>query len=150
MTGLGLILALGGLSGVLFIKTDYFSAGPLIATGMGLLAFMCVYAWVLFVSIVTQSVPLSQASGLGIYLLCNLSSNRESIMSVFAPGWKRTAVEYFFLPFPQVSELSAWASQAAGGQWEWADCPVGLIIGALAFTAAGLGLSLAAFLNKDY
>ena len=39
MTGTGFLLALGGLSGVLFIKVNYFSMGPLVATVMGLLHY---------------------------------------------------------------------------------------------------------------
>jgi Cu-processing system permease protein len=150
ITGFGLALALGGLSGVLFLKANYFSAGPIIATVMGLLGFMCVYSWMLVVSITTQSVPLTQASGFLIYLLCNLSGTREKIMSVFPPGWKRSLVDYFFLPFPRFSELSTWAAQAAGGQWHFSDCPVDLIFGAMTFSAAGIILALALFSRKDY
>ena len=61
-------------------------------------------------------LAVPQATGILIYLLCNLSGKREAIMGVFSPGWKRTGVEFFFLPFPRFSELSTWASQAAGGQ----------------------------------
>lgn len=150
ITGFGLVLALGGFSGVLFFKANYFSAGPIIATVMGLLAFMCVYSWMLAVSIVSQSVPLTLTSGFVIYLMCNLSSTRESIMSVFPPGWKRSIVDYFFRPFPRFSELSTWAAQAAGGQWHFSDCPVDLIIGAMTFSAAGIILALALFSRKDY
>ena len=150
ITGLGFVLALGGLSGVLFVKANYFSAGPLAATLMGLLAFMCIYAWMLFMSVLTQSVPLSQMTGFLIFFLCSISGKSESIASVFDPGWKRTLVEWIFLPFPSFSELTSWSSNAAGGAIDWAAFPSRALLVAVFFMGAGLVSTLAVFSQKDY
>ena len=97
-----------------------------------------------------RSSALAAATGLGVFALGAVSSDRATFISVFNAGWVRHVVEVAVAPLPRFHLLAEAGAKAAEAGQAWPAGTLPLIGATLAFALAGVAASVFVIGKKDY
>jgi Cu-processing system permease protein len=150
VAGFAWAYAIGGLTLVFLAKTGIWTLAPLWGALIAIVAFMAIYAAMLLATALVRSPPLAAAVGIGLHLVCQLSSNRRTFLSWFEAGWTREVARVVVAPLPRIGVLAnEGAEAAAGGVWD----PDALLLaagGTVLFGVAALVVASVVVQLRDY
>ncbi len=140
----------GGLTLLLGLKAGLWTARPLVAAFLTVLAFGAIYAVMLLAAVWVRSAAVSAASGIGVFVLSVVASFRDQLAPMFAEGFRRGAFLVLTAPFPPIATLAR-----DGARWA-AHEPLSLgqlgrpVVACALFAAAALAVGLWRFEEKDF
>lgn len=147
---LAAVFAVGGVSAVLFFKGGFATLAPVAGALAAVIGFMSIYSVMLLVSSLFRSATISAGSGLFLYLISVVTSDRARFLSWFRDGTVHDVLQVLIAPLPQLNALADVGASAAGGEipalLDWLG-PVGV---ALAFCTAMLLITNFVVSEKDY
>lgn len=146
----GAVYASGGLVLVLGAKTGVWTGWPVVSAVLAVLAFGCVYAGMLAVTVWVRSAALSAAAGASLIVLGLLATHRRALLDVMGGGIGRTLFAGLTAVMPPLGKLA----DAAGALASSAPLAPGgllrLLAGTLAFAAALLAVAAWRFERRDF
>ena len=116
IAAIGTGLTVGGVSLVLFWKAGFFTAAPAIGAGMAVLWFMAIYGVMLLATTLVRSAALASGTGIMVFLLGVITSDREAFASIFRDGAMRAVVEWGIAVLPRFHTLATFGAEASGGE----------------------------------
>lgn len=142
--------AIGGISLILFWKAGFASAAPLLGGLAAVIAFLPIYAWMMWVATLARSTALSAGSGLLLFLLGIVTSDRSAFVGWFRSALTRDMLSWAIAPLPRLTDLARLGAEAAGGEIASASEWWVVAGGALLFAAAALAAACLVVSERDY
>jgi|GEM_PF-238231 len=95
----------GGVSLILFFKLETLSWAPIAGAAAAVLGFAAVYALMLLMTCWVRSGALAAASGMMVFIMSAVTSNRETFLSLFS-GWFADVLGVLIAPLPRLHTLA--------------------------------------------
>lgn len=147
---IGTVVAVGGVSLVLFVKAEMATVGPAVGAAMAIIGFLPIYAVMLVIGVTFRSAALSAGAGLGIYILGIAVSEKNTMLMITTNKALRTVIDVVTTPVPNLRALADVGAGVAAGEKVALAAALPLVGGALAFAACGVVVACAVVRAKDY
>ncbi len=146
----GILLAVGGVTGILWFKTGYSTWAPFIGALCALIGFTAVYSVSLFMASVARSSSMSSAAAIFIFILCLATSDRVAILSLFQNGPVKTILSICISPLPRLLALGDVGSDLLAGKIIDFGQAFSLVGGTLLFAGAFVTAATFVVHERDY
>jgi ABC-type transport system involved in multi-copper enzyme maturation permease subunit len=147
---LGTTVAIGGASGILFFKAEFFTSAPLYGAAAAVLGFAVVYAAMLLVATVVRSAAASAGAGFALTLISLLTDDRAEFLSWFRNKIVRGILEVVITPLPKLLSISTLGQTAAVGDPITFAYVAPLVGSAVLFGACCVAGAIWVVTGKDY
>ena len=144
------LYAAGGLTLILGIKTGIWTLRPIIAGLLATVAWAAIYATMLISATIARSAALSTAVGGAVFVAGIVSSNRDKIMDLLAPGVGRAVFSVLSMLFPRLASLGNACAQIASSQPVGGGAFLALLAGFGGFTAVCIALAVWSLERQDF
>ncbi len=148
--GIATVVAVGGVSAVLFVKAETFTIAPAAGAAMAILGFSAIYAVMLVVGAVFRSAALSAGAGMGFYILGIAVSERNTMLMWTTNKVVRTGLEVVTTPVPNLRALADVGAGAAAGEAIALAAAAPVVGATVAFAAFAVVVACAVVQAKDY
>lgn len=142
--------AVGGVSLVLFVKAELVTFAPAIGALMAILGFMPIYGAMLLMTSIVRSSALAAGSGIFLYLMSLVTSDRAQFLGWFRAGAVREGIAVVIAPLPRLGALADAGAAAASGDGVSLAALGPVLVGTLGFTGATVALACFLVSGKDY
>lgn len=142
--------AVGGVSLVLFVKAELFTAAPAVGALMAILGFMPLYGAMLLTTSLVRSSALAAGAGIFLYLASLVTSDRAQFLGWFRAGAVREVISVVVAPLPRLGALADAGAAAASGEGVSLVALGPVLAGTLGFTGATVALACFLVAGKDY
>jgi len=142
--------AVTGVSVILYFKTGFATPAALAGAACATVGFMAVYAAMLLSTALVRAPALASGVGLVVYVLCLVTSNRETFTSWFQGETTQAVMGVLIAPLPRFGALVDVATGLAADGSLAPATALGAVAGTLAFAGAGVAAAAYVVSGRDY